>query len=494
MRLRLSSFVEQLRSSLFFVPMLGVVLGGVLGQGLVYLDSNLDQNPGDLPLGVASTVASARSLLSTIAGATITIAGIAFSISLLIIQLASSQYSPRIVHTMFRDPFTKRVMALVAGTFVYCLMVLRSVRDALGSGGDAVVPNVSVAVGLVLGVATIIGIVAYINHSAHSMDVSRILESVREEAMDEICLTWAETSDDHDPDRVVDADEVLDTDQRADPDDSQGDGSDEAGASDDHGDPGDHRDDDEADDAVDDSHRAEADFSHRPSCVLSFDRSGWVQQIDIDALLHHLPEGATMQVETYAGRYAVAGTAMCTVSPPPPDRRRLKRQVSAAFGLGNTRTLQQDASYGLRQLADVALKALSPGINDPTTAQDAIFHATAVLGELLRRDPPPNRHTGKGGRLLLLPERHTHADMVTLTYGEIRRAAASQPRVCIYLLESIDLLVEALRAEGLGRRTRPLLAQAQLIVAGIQDQGLLPADVELVERAYRHRFEAPARA
>ncbi len=95
---------------------------------------------------------------------------------------------------------------------------------------------------------------------------------------------------------------------------------------------------------------------------------------------------------------------------------------SAAVAIGRTRTMQQDVSYGLRQLADVALKALSPGINDPTTAQDAIFHAAAVLAELLQRDPPARVHSGADGRRLVLVQQPTHDDLVRLAFDEVRRA------------------------------------------------------------------------
>ena len=125
MKLRLSARVERLKSSLFFIPMIAVFLAAVLGLVSLAIDRNIDSVMSDLPIGFTSTVESARTLLGVIAGATISFAGIAFSVSLLIIQLASSQYSPRVVHTLFRDPFNKRVMALVVGTFTYCVVVLR---------------------------------------------------------------------------------------------------------------------------------------------------------------------------------------------------------------------------------------------------------------------------------------------------------------------------------------------------------------------------------
>jgi len=135
MRLRLNSLMERVRASLFFVPVMGVVISIVGAAFTIWIDSRLDLRGSDVPLGVTSTVASARAVLTTVAGATISFAAIAFSISLLIIQQASSQFSPRVVHTLFRDPFNKRVMGLVMGTFTYCLVVLRSVRASAEAGG-----------------------------------------------------------------------------------------------------------------------------------------------------------------------------------------------------------------------------------------------------------------------------------------------------------------------------------------------------------------------
>lgn len=122
---------------------------------------------------------------------------------------------------------------------------------------------------------------------------------------------------------------------------------------------------------------------------IRFTRTGWIQQIDFDAVIEAIAPGTTLRLDTSPGRYAIAGTVLATVDPEPVDPDRLEAAINEAMLIGATRTMQQDAPYALRQLADVALKALSPGINDPTTTQDAIFHLAAVLAELIRRDPPP---------------------------------------------------------------------------------------------------------
>jgi len=427
--------VERIRVSLFFVPMVGVLVSIVGAAVTIWIDSRLDLQGADLPLGVTSTVASARAVLSTVAGATMTFAAIAFSISLLIIQQASSQFSPRVVHTLFRDPFNKRVMGLVMGTFTYCLVVLRSVRSLAESGGDVVIPNLSVAMAVLLGIATIVSIAAFLNHSAHSMDVSQILDRIEDEATGHARREWKVAESDTPPQEPV---------------------------------------------AVPD----------HPAHIVRFDRAGWVQQIDADALLDGLPDETTAWVFAYPGRYAIPGAPLCALSAAPEDLEATEHAILGTISTGNTRTMQQDISFGLREMADVGLKALSTGINDPTTAQDTIFHSAAVLAELLRRDPPPRELTGERGRRVVLVEQPNGDDLVRLAFGELRRAAATQPTVCIYLLEALHLLREGLDATGLSSRTAVLVEQARLVVAGCEGANVLPADLDDVRGAYENRFGA----
>jgi uncharacterized membrane protein len=432
--LRVRSLIEAVRASFFVVPMAAVVVAVVAGLATVTIDSRFDDEGSDLPLVLASTVESARAILGTIAGATITFAAIAFSVSLLIIQLASSQYSPRVVHTLFRDPFNRRVMGVVIGTFTYCLVVLRSVRSPLEEGGDPVIPNVSVSIAIVLGIAAILAVVAFIDHNAHAMDVSKILERVTRDALEAIPPEWKPV--DEQPHRTPEPAAIVPADGR---------------------------------------------------CV-RFDQSGWIQYVDVDGLLECMPEGATVLVHTYAGRYAVKGAALCTVSEH--DGADVEAQASAlraAVVIGDTRTMQQDISYGLRQLADVALRGLSPGVNDPTTAHDAILHAAAVLAELLRRSPP-GRVCDDRGRTALLPEVPGHLELIRLTFEEVRRAAAASPAVCVYLLEAMALLADSTDGHLSPEARDEIRTQARLVVDGCEHADPIPEDLMTVQVAYRSRF------
>lgn len=442
MLVRLSSLSERLRSSLFFVPMAYVAVGIVLGFAGVELDRRIVDETGELPFGLTSTVDSARAALGTVASATISFAGIAFSISLLVIQLASSQYSPRVVHGLLRDQFSKRIMGIVVGTFTYCLVVLRSVRGPLEEGGEPVIPSISVGLGVALGVVSILSIIAFIDHSAHAMDVSRVLARATANGVATVRRLWD------------------DPDERADDEPSR---------------PG--------DDVV-----PEAPDEH---LVITHAADGWIQNVDLASMSRAADRGGTVRLDTEVGRYAVAGTVLCVVWPVPEDPDLARERARYAVVTGSSRTADQDVGYGVRQLADVALRALSPGINDPTTAQDALFHLGSVLRAALEHTPPPLATPMGDGRVLLRPERLDHALLVDLAFDEVRLAAVGLPTVCIYLLELLQLLEQVATDGRDGDARRAIRKQAALVRAGVDHTDLSAHDADRIRTAHDRRFGPP---
>jgi uncharacterized membrane protein len=438
----LQATVERARASLFLVPTAFVVLGALLAVLGLVLDENL-VGEVTLPITVASTVASARAVLSTVAAATMAFAGIAFSVALLVFEQSASQYSPRVIHGLFRDAFNKRVMGVVLGTFTFCLVVLRSVHGDVDGGPGEVVPTISVTVAVVLGIVSALAIVGFIDHNARRLDVSEILQRVSESTRDRVRATRAErcATDDRGPDV----------------------------ASRPHPPPPGHR------------------------LAVPARADGWVQVVDVDRLLDVVPAGGTFRLTTAPGRYVVEETSIGLLWPRPddPDRaRHAIERVNAAVVVGPSRTMTQDPAYGLRQLVDVGLKALSPGVNDPTTAQDVVFHVAAVLREMLAHDEPSRRVDGPDGRVVELPELPTHVGLVRLGFRELRRAGASDPAVCAYLLEAIRLVDEGLPPAGDGTASAraALRREAALVVAGAERSGSLPEDVATVRADHDERF------
>jgi uncharacterized membrane protein len=430
--------IDRLKRSLFFVPMLFVIGAVLLAIVSLRIDEQLTIEQREFPLELAATVDSAREVLSTVAAATITVAGIAFSIALLTFQMASNQYSPRVIQGLFRDGFNKRVMGFVVGTFTFCLIVLRSVRSEVEDNGSAVIPTLSVTIATVLGIASILAIVAFINHNAHMMDVSEILQDVTDSTKSQTRKAWPEHG--ADPSRTA--------------------------------------------------HEGTAGLPPGVGLRINFDSDGWVQRVDHESLFDVIAPGGTLRLETSAGRYAVDGTAICTMWPAPREPDRVATRVRRTIQIGDTRTLTQDVGYGVRQLVDVALKALSTGVNDPTTAQDAVFHLAAVVREMLVRDPPPKIRTDDRARTIIASEATTHQEILDLAFDEMRQAAGPHPVVCVYLLEAIRLIHDSLEPRGLDSLGEALRRKARLVVAECEKSDVLDFDIEQVREAYRVRFES----
>lgn len=427
---RLRATSDRLASSFFFLPAVAVVVAFVAARLLVGVEA------GDW-VG-RSTVDSARSVLSTTAAATITFASITFSVSLLIMQQGSNQFSPRVIHGLVRDPFNRRVIALVVGTFTYCLVSLQRVRGPLAEGGEEVVPELAVAVGLLLGVLAVLAVVAAINHTSRKMDVSVILAGIVAEAT----AVPAEPSTD-DRFRIAPA-------------------------------------------------AAAPTPEGQPVTLVRFDTDGWVQQIDRRGLLALTDPGSTIRLETDAGRYAIRGTALCTIWPAVADDRLTEITADARrrVHVGSTRTMSEDPGYGIRQLVDVALRALSPGINDPTTAQDAIFHLGTVLVARLTSPPAPTAYGDDQDRHLLTPHALTDDDLAELALAELRGATRNLPTVAIYLLQMIGLVVDAATANGGDDRVEAFRRHARLIVDTVNAGDALDIDRRRVQDTFDDVFKA----
>lgn len=456
-RLWISSKWDQVQASLFFEPFMGVVCAIVLAICLTLIDKEYTGSDR-VPTILKTTDDSARAILSTVAGATISFAGTAFSLSLLVFQMASTAYSPRITHTLFRDVYNRRVMGFNVGVFSYCLVIMRSVR--LPGKDDElkiVVPNMSVALAMVLGILSILSIVAFIDHSAHSLDISELLHRVHAETVLVIQRDW--------PLPHIDDDEALENSSKYDQNLDK--------------------------ELKTEQHPDEKEESSEYHMV-RFRESGWVQELNLLELEQLVPTGGHIKVLTTPGQHAMRGSAACQVFAPmdddenkneTPDWEILDALVLDRIAIARNRTMRDDPSFGLRQTVDVILRALSPGINDPTTAQDGIFHAASLVLEFLTRDPPPSVIKTKNNGRLLLTKQQTHDKIVKLAYNEIRVCAASSPTVCLYLIESLRLIRSSLSSMGLGDRAPEIERQVQLIEGNFQKiTSHVDADYEAVAR------------
>lgn len=419
---RLRTVSEAVRNSLFFIPALCVMFSLALAAGMLAIDRHVEL--AAIPSLLRFTVDSARQLLATMGGAIITVAAIVFALTALSVQLASSQFSPRVVRGFLRDRTQQVAIGFMVGTFTYTLVVLRAVRSVDGAGD--VSPALSTALALGLTVVAVVVIVGFVSRTAHRLQSSEIIREVYQETLRAVARQLPLRE--RDESRA----EVPAVDRRS-----------------------------------------------EPGRKVRARSTGWIAQVSTEQILDLLPPGGAARVDVAVGQFVHPGRRLCTIWADSNEQEEDERRVNRAFAVGASRTMQQDVGFGIRQLVDIALRGLSPGVNDPQTAHESVVHLDAIIYEILRRDLPPAEIAGEDGRRVVLAAQLTYADYVEQAFDEIRQSAVSLPSFSAALVQTLADVAEDLAEEGVAgdERVQPLARQAHLVVAGVEQASSLPEDV-----------------
>ncbi len=422
----------RISSSLWFVP-LGLVFSAIaLAVLLIAADVTLGSDwirPDSTVFGVGA--AGARGMLTAIAGSMMTVASLTFSLTISTLATASSQYTSRLIRNFMRDRLNQFVLGYFVGLFAYCLVVLRTIRS--GDDETTFVPSIAVMGGLLLAFVSIGVLIFFIHHIAESIQVGIILRRVTEETVQAI--------DELFPAEVGESAAVA------------GSRTGEIGASPDD------------DDAVDvpDRHGWYA---------VSAERFGYVQSLDAKGLLAIAArEGGVVRMSADIGSFVTAAGWICEMALAAPPSVELIGELRGAFAIGAARTIEQDAAFGIRQIVDIALKALSPGINDTTTAVMCVEHLAAVLETLAAR-PIPDRFRAEDGRVRFIASGRSFDVLAALCLNQIRQSASGNTAIMSSLLRAIEL---AGRQTSDRTRRRTLSRHASLI-AGLARDSVSCAD------------------
>ncbi len=400
---RLTDRARDLTGSLAFIPAVFLAGFALLAIGLVELDDRLQVTPAWYAFrGDAS---AARTVLSVIAGSLITVAGLTFSITMVALQLASSQFSPRVLRTFFADRLTQVTIGGFVGTFVYALLVLRSVSAGF-------VPRLSIAVATLLGIAAVLLLIAFLHHVAQMIQVSHIMGAIA-----------------HDTLRRLD-----------------------------HLYPGRYG---EPEDAAE--HVLER-WCEEPAGAVHPDRPGYVQRVELDALAHELARDVDrVAILVCPGDFASLGAPLALVWPAGAAERCVE-PVRDAIPLRRERDLEQDVDFGLRQLTDTALKAISPGVNDPATAVTCIGYLRSILVRLAGRAlPEPVRRSPDHELTVVL--RRRGFDEYLSGLRQLGRYASGDPWVATEALGALEACASAAMGCGALDRAEAALALAETLAS-----------------------------
>jgi uncharacterized membrane protein len=413
-RFRIVLAQEWFRERFWVVPTALLVAGMAVGVAVSRADSipGLDRVGGGLPVRAGS----AEALLGIIAASMLTFVGVVFTITLVALQLASAQLSPRVIRTFVRSGITKLAFGLFLATFAYAIVVI--VVEGASSSADVL--RLAVTLGVLFVLASLVVFVVYVTATMRLLQVSWVVTAVADETRRALAmnrpvaasyLPAAAPQADQEP-RLVRL--------KGERDDGKG-----------------------------------GQFG----VVLGIDRGRLVQLgRQYDCLLEFLPK---------VGEYLPLGAAVVAVhgGDGPSDD-----SVRGCVHLGRSRTMYQDPLYGIRQLVDVASQALSPAVNQPTTAVVVIDRLEELLLRIARRPQPTGFFVDSGGVVRLMHPEPTWAETLDLAFTEIAIYGATSPAVMRRLAAAYDRLHESIPFDLRVDVTRHLALLEPLASGAIQPE------------------------
>ena len=409
MRATLGRWLEAIRTSFWFLPMLMLGCAAALALLLLHADRNLD--PGtksSFDWAYSGGPEGARSLLSTIAGSMITAASVTFSLASVALSIASQQYGSRVLRNFMRDRITQVLLGTFIATFIYSVLVVRTIRGSDFSGGF--VPAISVTMAIVLALISLVLLIYFIHHVSASIQASHIVRVIAEDLSSAIprlypSQTGQPTAQAPDLERLQQRDTVSPT-----------------------------------------------------TC-----RSGYLQTIDLDTLLEEMQKHdwvARMLVRP--GDHLLDGTALLKVYGPSRLDDDLAEKLQGCFYLNRERTPSQDIRYQFQQLTDVVVRALSPGINDPFTAVNGIDEIAAALLQFLQRANVSDERVDEKGVLRLIVPAVGIAELLTDTVGHIAIYGADDHFVMDSLRRVLSTVEPHLRRAEDVARAQQLFAELDM--------------------------------
>ncbi|GAA3486654.1 DUF2254 domain-containing protein [Streptomyces cremeus] len=379
----LSPLREHLRDTFWFAPAAGLVGVLLLWWAAAELDAAIVaafqerreyEALGEL-VGLAD---DAKTIITTVSSAMMTFIGVVFSISLVAVQMASGQLSPRVVRIFVRSRITKLTLAVFLATFVLSLLVLAAYDGEPDPRKVTAVPLVQSVLTMAMVALSLVLFIAYVNSTLRLMRVSHVMDRISRESL---ALLKAQERD-----------------------------------------------------------REEEVVLGPETARLTYEgRAGALRDVYIARLVRVARRrGAVLRLIPRIGDFVLPGTPVIAVhGGAEVTRKAVRRTVS----VGVERTFHQDLGFGLRQLADIALRALSPAVNDPTTAVQALDRIVQFLAVAVNLPLGALRHRDGQGRVRLVQDVPSWTDLVDLGLTEIRGVVAGNPQVSRRMMAGIDDLL-----------------------------------------------------
>jgi len=429
---RLLFWWRELLATFWFVPVLIILAAVGLAVGAIYLDSLLDVTAHGIGRYLLTqSPASARSILTTISGAMVGVAGTVFSITLVVLTLASSQFGPRLIRNFMYVRLNQVVLGAYIALFAYCLLVLNAIRE---SDQMTFVPSLSILLALAGAVVNIVLLIFFIHEVAVSIQADSVVSAISKALFRNIQNLFPEELGEEQESRK------------------------------------------EADEAA---MKAEFDVDQPLRAI----KNGYVQYIYTEAILRQATRH-NLLVELYyrTGDYLVVGEEVGRIYGQQQAEESDVTYLLDQFILGSQRVPQQDAEYAILQMVEIASRALSPGINDPFTAMTCIDNLTAVLTYLLRVRFPSRYRYDDDGVLRVIADVVDYPGLLDASFNQIRQYAKGSPAVLIKLMEALQTLY---RSAFLNAHREAVQRHARMVLRLAQSAFDDPSDLQDLEKRSR---------
>jgi len=368
----------------------------------------------------------ARSVLTTIAGSMITVAGVTFSITIVALTLATSQFGPRLLGNFIQDRSTQFVLGSFNSTFVYCLLILRSIQS---SQNTLFVPTVSVNLAVVLAIFNVGILIFFIHHISISLKAEKVITSVFNGLKRDIDRIFKDV-------RIDENGETVGNDHQ---------------------------------------HSQKIDERYSRETAVNNKSDGYLQAIDHDKLMD-ICDQHDLVLELYqkAGDFTVAGAAVARARSTSWPGENVLNEIGSAFIYGSQRTPEQDVEYAIHQMVEVGVRSLSKGINDPFTAISCIDYLAAVLCTLSGKKLPNSHCHDSQGNLRLIIKTVSYGDFLDSAFNQLRQNSRSSIAVTIRLMEAFIHIAACLKdtahKEHLHRHVKMLKSEADGSINEKQDR------------------------
>lgn len=438
MKTFLSTWWERLSTSYWLVPSVMAIVATALSFVTVHIDTMINTKWARTAGWIwAGGPEGARNVLATVAGSTITVAGVVFSITIVALTLASSQFGPRLLRNFMNDRATQVVLGVFVSTFLYSLLVLRTIR---GTDATSFVPFLSVTLGVIFAVVSVGFLIFFIHHVPSSILAENLIGRVAHELLEGIDRLY--------PDAIGEGEREIDASQ----------------------------------------HSELPPHFEEEAVRLTAHQDGFIQAIADEQLLQLAAnENLVFRLRRRPGDFVSKGAALAAGWPADRVTEKVINHFRDAYFFGWQRTPTQDVESSIDQLVEVAVRALSPGVNDPFTAISCIEWLGVALVRLGdRRFPSPYRYDEKN-ELRVVVDATNFGGFVAAALNQIRQYGRGSPAVVVRLLDVLGRSGELLR-QAQDRAT--LLEHAR----AVRDDGLEAAKNERDRRDIESEFSKAERA